>query len=67
MKKPIKILIKVKEMALPVKHTGEPALQSLWADCLMSDRVVLHHRLLYRNTIGKAYKKSWDFGKKSNM
>lgn len=53
MKKPIKILIKVKEMALLVKHTGEPALQFLCTDCHMSDRIVLHHQLLYCETIEK--------------
>lgn len=57
MKKPIKILIKVKAMDLPVKHTREPALQSLCADCHMSDRIVLHLWLLYCKNIAKGQEK----------
>lgn len=45
-------------MALPVKHTGKPALPCLCADCYMSDRIVLHHQLLYCKTIEKGREKT---------
>lgn len=57
-KKAIKILIKVKEMVLPVKCTGKPALPCLCADCYMSDRIVLHHQLLYCKTIERGQEKT---------
>lgn len=45
-------------MALPVKHTGKPALPCLCTDCYMSDRIVLHHQLLYCKTIEKGQEKT---------
>lgn len=45
-------------MALPVKYTGKPALPCLCADCYVSDRIVLHHQLLYCKTIERGQEKT---------